>query len=632
MTRGPRRRARMTGGPNRTPMPRIRRLDEATINRIAAGEVVERPASVVKELVENALDAGARRIRVAVWDGGLTTIRVTDDGSGMAPDEIPLALERHATSKLQTADDLWSVRTLGFRGEALPAIAAVSRLEIVTREPHRDAAARVVFTAGRAEEPEIGYPPDPPGPGKPGPAAAPPGTTVTVTDLFYNTPGRRKALKSPRAEAAAVAQVVGWLALAHPHVAFWLELDGRQALLTPGSGRLRDAVLVVFGADDARAMVPVDHRLGQLAVSGLVSLPTRHRASRARQVFVVNGRVVDAPELSDALEAAYSTRLMAGRHPLAVLRVDAPPASVDINVHPTKRHIRFVDPGTVRAAVAEAVERALAPAAAAAAPGTGAEFASGSADSDRAGSPPAVQESALLWTEPGAPPAAAGLREAEAADALAAAAEELDGASATGLPPLEPLGQVAGAYLVAAGPDGLYVVDQHAIAERLEYEAAQDREARGAPLGQPLLVPFPLELSPAEQAGFEAIRPDLEALGFAFEPFGGGTVLVRSVPAGSGAGAAGALVRDVVDQALATLVRRPGATAATDPLARREALRRILAACHGAITANRSLSPDEQRALLRRMAGARQPFRCLHGRPTILRLSTTALARRFRRT
>ncbi len=590
--------------------PPVRRLDPDTINQIAAGEVVERPASVVKELVENSLDAGASRIHVEVRGGGIQSIRVVDDGWGMGPDDAGLALERHATSKLRSAADLATVATLGFRGEALPSIAAVARLTLVTRPPEAVEGTEIRAEGGRITRRA---------------APSPPGTSVTVTDLFYNTPARRKHLRPAAAEAAAITHAVTALALAHPRVAFSLVHDGREVLRTPGSGQLAATVAAVWDPGAARRMVPVDGGLGKIRVTGLVARPETARASRARQHFTVNARPVESTAVAAGLERAYRTLLPPGRFPAAVLHLMVPEGTVDVNVHPAKREVRFVDPAAVSRAVELAVTEGLSRAGAGPLLAPGAPPAAGSRPEPRTEPGVQVADAGALyapWDAPGPgrdDPAAGAVMIPEAQRAPVT-----EGAAQVDFERLEPLGQVLDSYIVARGPDGLYLVDQHAAAERLVYEAALDLKP-GGPVSQALLVPVALELDPEAFARWESVRGDLEELGFAFEPFGAGReLLVRAVPYVLGETADTALVSDVLDLAL----RGP---AEPDPLARREEFGRVLASCKAALKANQALSREEMADLLRAMGRARQPYYCLHGRPTVLRLGRRELERRFGR-
>ena len=494
--------------------PRIRVLAPEVAARIAAGEVIERPASVVKELVENALDAGARRIEVAIAGGGIDRIRVRDDGRGIEPPQLADAFERHATSKLRAAEDLFTVRTLGFRGEALAAIVAAADVTCTTRVAGESAAAVARFVDGRAL------------PG--GSAAAAPGTTFEVRELFSALPARRRFLRSARAEARAVAQVVSDYALARPEVALRLESEGRTVLASPGAGGERAAWAAVYDDDLAAALIAFEYLVppagegGVVAVRGLVGPPERHRGNRGALHLVVNGRAVSDRALAFAVERAYEGLLPAARHPVGLVRIEVDPAAVDVNVHPAKAEVRFREARAVAAAVTAGVRGALA-------------GASAPAFTAPVWGPPVWAPEA----SPGAPAEArAVLASARPASPFGAAAATSDGARDEAalplteqLPALRPLGQFSEAFLVAEAPDGLYLVDQHAAHERVRYEQVRAQQARGEAASQPLLeaVLAPLGAAQAALAAEEA--GTLAALGFVLEPTDGSSLIVRAVPA-----------------------------------------------------------------------------------------------------
>ncbi len=545
----------------------IRVLDAATAGKIAAGEVVERPAAAVKELVENAIDAGARHVDVRVGEG---VFSVTDDGEGMARDEVPVALKRHATSKIRTIADLERLATLGFRGEALPAVAAVSRVRILTRRRQDAAATEAVCEGG--SEPALAD------------APAPPGTTVEVADLFYNTPARRATLRSPQTEAAAIAEVVRAAAFAHPEVAVTLELSGRGGLRTGGGGQLEDVALAVWGAPAARGLLPVRGREAGMEIGGLVGKPEAARGGRGDQYLAVNGRPVRSDVVRGAIEGAYRGLLEVHRFPLFVLQLTCDPADVDVNVHPRKAEVRFADPETVRRLAFRATRAAL---------GSGAgvpDVAPAAATHLREAAPP-------WWPAPVPGPA----------QDWSPLYQPLPEAV---FPRLRPLGQLAAAYILAEGPDGLYVVDQHAAHERVYFERFERAVAR-----QMLLQPAPLELA-------DPPLPELTAAGFALEPFGEATWLVREVPGDLSGREPLALLRD--------FVARLGEEPVAEPPQRRAA--RALAACKAAVKAGDPLTPVEMAALLEDLARCKQAYTCPHGRPTVLRFGYPELERRFGRT
>ena len=590
---------------------RIQILDENTANQIAAGEVVERPASVLKELVENSLDAGARRIAARLEEGGRRLVRVVDDGCGMSPRDAELSLQRHATSKLRDAGDLHAIHTLGFRGEALPSIASVSRLELVTRLPGNDLATRVTVEGGRL----VGV----------DEAAAPPGTRIAVSDLFYNTPARLKFLRSAKSELGQAVEAFARLALASPGCAVRLENETQILLATPGSGRAIDAVAAVLGQEVARRMVPFEGTWGELRVWGMAGLPEQSRAGRAQQYYFVNQRPVRSQALRYALEEAYRGLLTVGRYPVAVVYVELDPAAVDVNVHPTKLEVRFGREQEVRAAVYRAVREALGgtrlvpglgpaqPTTGPAQPVTGPEVDAGSevreagAPGGARWSPPAAGETAATYLRPwiaSANPAGPGVFQTD----------------------LRPLGQFRGTYLVCEGEEGLYLIDQHAAHERINLEELEDLGEAAGITTQYLALPVNLELSAAEWSWWEEYQEEIRKVGIDARPFGGHTLVVQALPVllAATAGEARALLRDFFDRL------REGERSG-DPLQRRRQVLQALAACHASVRAGDRLDPAEITQLLRRLARARNPFSCPHGRPTVVCLSQGELERRFKR-
>ncbi len=558
----------------------IRVLSSTVVARIAAGEVVERPASVVKELIENALDAGARRIAIEVRGGGLDLVRVSDDGCGIPPDELDLAFARHATSKLWEPDDLHRIDTLGFRGEALPSIAAVAEVEMASRPHGQEAGYWLRLDGGRVVAR--------------GQRGMAPGTVVTVTRLFARHPARRKFLRSPGSEGGLIAQVATHYALAYPEVRFHLVMDGRTALSTPGSGELRDAVAAVYGAQVASAMLALEWKQEGLRVAGLVGPPQLARASRAYQSFFVNRRWVQNRRLAFALEEAYQGLLQSGRHPLAVVDIRLPPESVDVNVHPAKSEVRFQDENAVLSAVARAARAALLE-------GTPVPRA------------PAASTVAPVAPEPVAPPPPLWV------PGESAPAGTVAGTPRRTLPLLRVVGQVADLYIVAEGPDGIFLIDQHAAHERVLYEEVLAKRASRQAVSQGLLAPVAVELSPAQEALLREAWEALRANGFDLEPFGERGYLLRAVPA--------LLRADDPAQALLAVLDR---MAEDRP---REDTDRVAAAvaCHAAVRAGKSLTLDEMRELVRLLEGTEVPHTCPHGRPTMLRLSADDLARGFGR-
>ncbi|HET6183978.1 MAG TPA: DNA mismatch repair endonuclease MutL [Acetobacteraceae bacterium] len=571
----------------------IRILPDAVVNRIAAGEVIERPAAAVKELVENALDAGASRIAVALDGGGIERIEVSDDGAGIGAEDLALAVRRHATSKLADGD-LTRIATLGFRGEALAAIGAAARLEITSRPPGGTAAA-ITVEAGRV--------------GTVHPAAGPPGTRVVVRDLFFATPARRKFLRQPRTEAEHAEAMLRRLALAAPMVAFRLEIDGRAVFDLPAQDRAA-RVAALLGAEAAAALVPVEAARDGLSLAGFAGSPALSRATAAHLVFTVNNRPIAAdPLLRGAVRAAYAGVIEAGRHPVAALWLDVPPDSVDVNVHPTKAELRFRDPGAVRALLVGGIGRALAGAAGVAVP----------AARPALGLAPPRPPSGWRMPLPGLAEAQQALEMPVSVRAAPPPAPQRQP-----LPLGVPVAQILDTYVVAvAGDGGLVLVDQHAAHERLTHETLRSQLLDGGVRSQPLLMPAVVELPPADAARLVAFADMLARLGLEIEAFGPGAVLVRALPAALGAPDPAPLLRDLADE-----LAEWGAPAALE--ARLDAAIARLA-CHGSVRAGRRLAPEEMDALLRQMEATPRAATCSHGRPTVLKFSREDLAALFRR-
>ena len=588
-------------------MASIRLLPEVTVNRIAAGEVIERPAAVVKELVENALDAGARRIAVALEGGGISRIEVVDDGTGMAAEDLALAVQRHATSKLSDDADLTHIATLGFRGEALPSIGAAARLSITSRARAGDAAHLIRVDGGKVSEVS--------------PAPGTQGTRVVVADLFFATPARRKFLKQPRTEAERAQEAVRRLALAAPDVAFRLEIDGGEVFDLPAQDR-RARVAALLGAEAASLLLEVAENRGDLALSGFIGPPSLTRASAAQQSFTVNNRPVSDPVLRTALRVAYRDVIAPGRFPVAALWLDLPAEEVDVNVHPAKTEMRFRDAGAVRALLIGAVGRALAQGAGqvTSAPvqvGRPALYLSSSR-------PPPGWRMPLPGMVSGMAEAALPLETAPAARSLPEPAP----AFAQHPPMRYPLGaavaQVLDTYILSVAADGsLVLVDQHAAHERLTQETIREQMLGGGVQSQPLLLPAVVDLPPADASRLLARAGEFAALGLELEGFGPGAVLVRALPAALGAPDPAPLLRDLADE-LAEMEE------ATSLLSRLDAVTARLA-CHGSIRAGRRLGQAEMDALLRQMEATPRAATCSHGRPTFLKLSKAELERMFGR-
>ncbi len=582
---------------------RIRLLSENTINRIAAGEVIERPAAALRELVENALDAGAGRISVAIDGGGIDRIEVTDDGIGMSAEDLAMAVQRHATSKLDD-EALIRITTLGFRGEALPSIGAAARLAITSR-PRAGGDAHTISVEGGAVSAVS-------------PAAGAVGTRVVVRDLFFATPARRKFLKSARAEAEAAAGAVRRLAFAAPGVAFRLEIDGRVEFDLPAQP-LAARVSALLGADTAASLLNVNATRGDLALTGFAGAPTATRASAAAQTLIVNGRPVTDPVLRTAVRVAYRDVIMPGRHPVVVLFLTVPADALDVNVHPAKAEVRFQDSDAVRSLVIGGLGRAL----------------SGGAGEVAAPVGMRPQGSRMTLYPPRPPqPQPQAFAEARLAFDTAPAARVLpppDRYHGPFTPPAArefplgaPVAQVLDTYIIAVTADGsLVLVDQHAAHERLTQEELRTQAEDGGVRSQPLLLPGVVDLPPADAARLLAHATELTALGLEIEAFGPGAILVRALPAALGAPDPGPLLRDLADE-LAEMGETTALAARLDSVLARMA-------CHGSIRAGRRLAGPEMDALLRRMEATPRAATCSHGRPTFLKLSRAEIERLFGR-
>jgi DNA mismatch repair protein MutL len=582
----------------------IRQLPPNLINRIAAGEVVERPASVVKELVENAIDAGASRIDVVAHGGGLSLIRVTDDGSGMDRGDLVLAVERHATSKLKD-DDLSHILTLGFRGEALPSIAAVARLTIMSRARGADQAHEIAVDGGRKGELK--------------PAAIGEGTRIEVRDLFYATPARLKFMKSERAESAAIADVVKRLALANPEIAFSLSTGDRATLrLDPCPPGLLDHGLArlgrILGEEFVTDALTVRAARGSAAVVGFAGLATLHRPNSLGQHLVVNGRPVRDKLLAGAVRGGYGDLVPNGRHPMLALFLTLPPDEVDVNVHPAKTELRFRDAQAVRALIVTALHEAL-----------------GSAQHRATAS---LSEQALArMTRPAgvsmhnrqafgfADRAQAPLAPISTPSAVAHVSADDDGAVAF------PLGaaraQVHDTFIIAETENSLVIVDQHAAHERLVYERLKNAFANGGLSRQMLLIPEVVELDAEAAERLAGAAAELERLGLVVEAFGQSAVIVREVPALLGQGNLQGLMRDLADE----LAEGEGSLVVS------ERLDHVLStmACHGSVRAGRRLNATEMNALLRDMEETPFSGQCNHGRPTYVELKLSDIEKLFQR-
>ncbi len=591
----------------------IRRLPESLVNRIAAGEVIERPAAALKELAENALDAGATRLEIALRDGGQALIRIADNGCGMTRDELELAIERHATSKLPDGD-LWNIHSFGFRGEALPSIGSVARLSIASRARGADEAWQIGVEGGAVVSPR--------------PTSLAEGTVVEVRDLFFATPARLKFLKSPRAEADAAREVVERLAMAHPHVDFTLQEDDRRPVrfappapgLLPEEGR-KERLAAVLGADFMGNAARVDVTRDGLGVTGYAAYPTWHRPTTRDQYLFVNGRPVRDRVLLAAVRGAYGDVLPSGRHPAVVLFLDVPVRDVDVNVHPTKAEVRFHDSSRVRGLIVTAIRRALEQAA---------QFTSSTL---------APQAMEMLRPESiGYVPQGFGERSFGAtyapfqgaatphlmADAPPGARVTEAGAMPTAMGRLgAAVAQMHGTFIVAQTEDSVVIIDQHAAHERIVYEKMKQSLSGEGIKRQIMLIPEVVEMDEASSLRLAARAESLAELGLVIESFGNGAVLVREIPALLGKTDVKALLRDLAEE----LAEHEQDHALRDRL---EAICATMA-CHGSVRSGRVLSVDEMNALLRQMEATPNSGQCNHGRPTYVELKKADLEKLFDR-
>jgi DNA mismatch repair protein MutL len=590
----------------------IHLLSTEVASQIAAGEVVERPASVVKELLENALDAGAKQITIHVREAGQRLVEVSDDGCGIPADELLLSVDRHATSKLSSADDLFRIKTLGFRGEALASIGSVSRLTITSRTAGSSIGRRLRVEGSQA--------------GKLQTVGTPVGTVVTVADLFYNVPARLKFLKHPTTERRHIDEMVTRYSLAYPKVQFRLYQDEHPALLTSGSGNQREILATLYGVEVARQMLEVLAEEAELSVAGFISPINLTRSNRREITFFVNGRPVQDPALGTALVQAYHTLLMVGRFPVSILFLKLPPEAVDVNVHPTKAEVRFKNTDLVFRGVQRAARRALL--AHTSVPSLGGNLHWNNAQTSH-GIGRQVDPAWNISTD---------LKEHSGTSTNQYPGPSTPDQSrqsrltGTGVPLLRLVGQIASAYLVAEGPDGLYLIDQHAAHERVLFESymalwvgsRQSDDGTGASSvpAQVLLQPVSVDLPPSSAQLIEEQLPILNRLGFQVELFGKGSYLVRSIPS--------LLIGMDPTAALAVIVE--DFEEDETPLQAETEARIIARVCkRAAVKAGQALSPEEQKALLDDLEACQSPRTCPHGRPTMIHLSVDLLERQFGR-
>jgi len=568
----------------------IKVLQKEIVSRIAAGEVVERPASVVKELVENSLDAGSSQISIEVRGGGVSLIRVMDNGVGIPSGEVELAFDRYATSKIGNLEDLESINSLGFRGEALPSIAAVAQVDIVTCAVGESVGSYLSLKDGIA--------------GNKGSQGRSQGTTVTVRNLFRKVPARLKFLKSPATENSHIANVVSQYALAFPEVKFALFIDGRVALRTPGSGQLIDSVIQVYGLEVARNMLEIrggDEEWESRAatslplVTGMIGSLAISRSNRSYLSFFVNRRWISSRLLAWAVDEAYHGLLMPGKHPVAIINISLPPKEMDVNIHPTKAEVKFQNEHAVLGAVQKAIRRTLIEQAPV----------------------PKIEEVATAYGAP-SPPSQV-LWASAGGGSLTSSPPVVGQTPAVSLPVLRILGQLSSSYIIAEGPDGLYLVDQHAAHERILFERVIHQRSHQEVEVQGLLEPVTFEVNPKQDETLKAHYESLAEFGFSIEPFGDRTYLVRTVPVLLHKKDWMGMVRELLDSLSG---RDKGDW--IEEIA-------MSIACHSAVRAGQELTDDEMRELIRQLEQVAIPHTCPHGRPTMIGLSSEQLRREFGR-
>lgn len=600
---------------------KIRILDEHTANQIAAGEVIERPASVVKELVENAIDAGSTRIEIRLHEGGSERIQVTDNGVGMGREDCELAFARHATSKINDANDLFQINTLGFRGEALPSIAAVSKVQLVSRQQGSLEGTKICLEGGQVTALAA--------------VGCPVGTDILVEKLFFNTPARKKYLKKQGTEASHAINAVRRLAIAYPKICFQLWHNDQLIFATGGSGKREDVLVDLYGLEYAEKMIPVHLSGSYLRIDGFVGKSFFHRSTREGQMFFVNGRYIRSPLLQRAVEAAYSSWLPSRRYPVAVLDITVPTGEIDVNVHPAKLEVKFARPEEIQASVKATLEQVLQRT-------THIPLAGSSGKEDvpvkRIEKVREAVEAYLQtqWTVmPQSSPGFSDLakftpkvsqRAEEPVQELQEGAPMAPGSQLPKerplrvFPDLVAIGQLHESYILAQGSDGLYVIDQHGAHERINYEKLQDKMSRAPVESQLLAIPYTLELNAVEQELLIAGIVALSELGIIIEHFGKNTFLIRAVPWGLSGDDAAELVMDLL---------RSGREQQLEADFKEAGLKMV--ACKQAVRFNKRLSLAEQQALLDELGQAAHPFTCPHGRPIIISYSLNELRRRFGR-
>ncbi len=622
-------------------MGRIKLLDEQLANQIAAGEVVERPASIVKELVENAVDAGSTIVDITIEEGGLTFIRVTDNGGGIEPEDMLNAFQRHATSKISTSSDLFRIASLGFRGEALPSIAAVSRLECISATSDSGLARRLFMEGGSLMVEE--------------PANAPQGTDMTVRDLFYNTPARLKYMKAIQTELGHISDYVNRIALAHPGIAITLQHNGNVLLRTLGTGDRLQVIAAIYGSNTAKVMLPIEASDADYELTGFVSKPELTRANRNGITVIVNGRYIRSHLVNQALLQAYHTLLPINRYPLAVLELGMHPSLLDVNVHPSKMEVRFSKEPELRAIIEQAVKAALQTQRHIPGPDAGKRqdsskpaFVQGAISFHRHEAsatgiyptPPAVDKRELVPPDATErlyarteliPDVSNQMFREEAAPALeiaresASAMRETEPATeaAPAFPELHWIGQHHGTYIIAQSEDGLYLIDQHAAHERINYEYFLHKFGNPQKASQQLLVPMTLEFTPGDAAQLAGLLDLFAQAGVDLEPFGAQTFLVRAYPEWMPEGDEQSLLEEMAEYLITE-------RKSIDVMKLREKAA-IMCACKASIKANDHMNREEGDALLARLSQCVQPYTCPHGRPIIVHLSSYQLEKMFKR-
>lgn len=590
-------------------MNKIQILDEETANQIAAGEVIDRPAAVVKELVENSIDAESAMVRIRVDDGGMTRIQVVDDGIGMSRRDCELAFCRHGTSKIKAASDLLRISTLGFRGEALPSIAAVSKVRLVSRQRGDLEGTLITLEGGKITKVRT--------------IGCPAGTEVTVEELFFNTPARKKYLKKPATEASHVISAVQKLAIAHPDVSFQLWHNGQHVLATSGSGILENTLVDLFGLDFMQNMVRVEYRNEYMELTGFVGKSFFHRSNREQEFFIVNGRVVKSPVIQAAVEDAYRSLLPSRRYPIVVVCLKVSPEEVDVNVHPAKLEVKFAEPEPIVKGITTALNRSL---------------------QDTNHIPPITKlpdvgqvtkriervkeavdtylQTQLKEYQPVVPAPSFHRPEDKHHEQLPSTkVASLPSEQTESFPELVVIGQLHDSFILAQGVEGLYIIDQHGAHERIHYEKLLETLDQAPCESQGLAIPVTLELSPVDKELLISNIVLLAELGIIIEHFGKNTFLIRAVPVGFTGDEIAGLVWELIhtDKQQGTKTKNM-----------RETVVKMLA-CKQSIKANSRLSLAEQQTLIDKLAQLKQPFTCPHGRPIIISLSMKELRRRFGR-